>query len=167
MPITPFHFGPGALLHAAAPRHVSFLSFCAANVLIDLESLYNLVHRREPVHAFFHTYVGASLVIAALVLLFLGLRALIGRARWPAARRWRPLTLRPVIIGATLGAFSHVMLDSVMHGDIQPLLPFSPSNALWGAIPLGVLHLACIASGVLGLLVMATRWFVMGPADSR
>lgn len=42
MPVTPFHFGPGALLHATAPRHVSFLAFCGANVLIDLEPLYYL-----------------------------------------------------------------------------------------------------------------------------
>ena len=42
MPVTPFHFGPGAALHAVAPKHVSFLAFCAANILIDLESLYNL-----------------------------------------------------------------------------------------------------------------------------
>lgn len=27
MPLTPFHFGPGALIHSAAPRHVSFLAF--------------------------------------------------------------------------------------------------------------------------------------------
>ena len=43
MPITPFHFGPGAALHAISPRHVSFLAFCAANVLTDLESLYFLL----------------------------------------------------------------------------------------------------------------------------
>jgi len=42
-------------LQAIAPRHISFLAFCAANVLIDVESLYNLVQRRHPVHAFFHT----------------------------------------------------------------------------------------------------------------
>ena len=37
MPITPFHFGPGAALHVLAPRHVSFLAFCAANVVIDVK----------------------------------------------------------------------------------------------------------------------------------
>ena len=40
MPITPFHFGPGAALHALAPKHVSFLAFAAANVIIDVEPLY-------------------------------------------------------------------------------------------------------------------------------
>ena len=36
MPFTPFHFGPGALLKAAAPRHVSLIAFCAAQVLTQI-----------------------------------------------------------------------------------------------------------------------------------
>lgn len=162
MPITPFHFGPGALLQSAAPRHVSFLAFCTANVLIDLESLHNLVRGHHPVHAFFHTYVGATLVVAATLLLFLGVKRLASRTWVPDLFRWRALTTRQVLIGAALGAYTHVVLDSVMHHDIQPLQPFSPDNALLGLVPLGVLHLACLAAGVLGGLVAATRWFVGG-----
>lgn len=74
MPITPFHFGPGAALHAGAPRHVSFLAFFSANVLIDLESFINFTYGFEPVHAFFHTYVGASIVVAFIAAVFAGLR---------------------------------------------------------------------------------------------
>jgi len=162
MPITPFHFGPGALLHAVAPKHVSFLAFCAANVLMDVESLYNLVHQRDPVHAFFHTYVGATLVIAAVVLLFLGLRAFASRVWLPDLFRWRALGARQVAVGAALGAYSHVVLDSIMHGDIQPLSPFASGNALLGAIPLGTLHWACLGLGAVGCAVVAVTRFVAG-----
>ena len=55
MPMTPFHFGPGAALQALAPRQISFLAFCAANVVIDIESLVNLIGQRDPVHAFMHS----------------------------------------------------------------------------------------------------------------
>ena len=162
MPITPFHFGPGALLHAAAPKHVSFLSFCATNVLIDFESLYNLIYQRHPVHAFFHTYIGATLVIAAVVLLFLGLRTFASRFWLPNLFRWRELSSMQVAIGAALGAYSHVVLDSVMHHDIQPFSPFSFGNPLLGVITLSTLHLACLALGVLGCGVVAVRWFFAG-----
>jgi membrane-bound metal-dependent hydrolase YbcI (DUF457 family) len=162
MPITPFHFGPGALLHAVAPKHVSFISFCAANVLIDFESLYNLVNQRHPVHAFFHTYIGATLVIAAVVLLFLGLRAFASRFWLPNLLRWRELRPKQVVIGAAPGVYSHVVLDSVMHHDIQPLSPFALSNALLGVVPLSTLHLACLALGVLGAGLVTVRWFVAG-----
>ncbi len=160
MPITPFHFGPGALVHAVAPRHVSFLSFCAANVLIDFESLYNLIYQRHPVHAFFHTYVGATLVIVAVVLLFLSLRAFASRFWLPDLFRWRDLGPRQVAIGAALGAYSHVVLDSVMHGDIQPLSPFGVGNILLGVMPLGTLHWTCLVMGALGGAVVVVRWFV-------
>lgn len=150
MPITPFHFGPGAALHALAPRHVSFLSFCAANAVIDVESLYNLVNRRDPVHAFFHTYVGATLVVLGLIASFWGLRR--------AGLKWLPsLTLRQVVLGVTLGAWSHVVLDSVMHHDIRPLMPFSDANALQGAVDLSALHLACVVSALFALLWMGGR----------
>lgn len=167
MPITPFHFGPGALLHAVAPKQVSFLSFCAANVFIDFESLYNLVFQRHPVHAFFHTYIGATLVTATVVLLFLGLRSFASRFWLPNPLLWRELSSKQVAIGAALGAYSHVVLDSVMHRDIQPLSPFAFSNLLLGAISLSTLHLACLACGALGGGVVVVRWFVAGGKNAR
>ncbi|WP_457417953.1 DUF6348 family protein [Roseateles sp. P5_E7] len=151
MPITPFHFGPGAALQAMAPRHVSFLAFCAANVLIDVESLYNLVHGRHPVHAFFHTYVGATLAALAIVAAFWLLR------RAGVKRPLPNLTLRQVAIGAALGAWSHVLLDSVMHHDIQPLMPFSAGNALQGWISLPTLHAACVSLGFAALVLIGLR----------
>ncbi|KQW45500.1 MULTISPECIES: hypothetical protein [unclassified Roseateles] len=151
MPITPFHFGPGAALHALAPRHVSFLAFCAANGLIDVESLYNLVHGRQPVHAFFHTYVGASLVALGIAALFRAWLRLM-RGRFSGG-----LGLRQVVIGATLGAWTHVLLDSVMHADIQPLQPLSAANGLYRIVSLSALHWGCIAAGALALLVIGVR----------
>jgi len=154
MPITPFHFGPGAALQAIAPRHVSFLAFSAANVLIDVESLYNLVHGRHPVHAFFHTYVGATLVALAIVAAFWLLRRAGVKRLLPA------LTLRQVAIGTALGAWSHVLLDSVMHADIQPLQPLSAANGLLGLVSLSVLHWGCLACGVLAIAIAGVRYLL-------
>lgn len=160
MPFTPFHFGPGALLHAAAPRQVSFLAFCTANVAIDVESLYNLVNHRHPVHAFFHSYLGATLAALALIGLFLALRRCAARIRLPNPLDWQGLSLRPVAIGAALGAWSHVALDSLMHVDIAPLAPWSGRNHLLGIVLLDMLHAACAAAGVLGLLIIGVRTVV-------
>jgi membrane-bound metal-dependent hydrolase YbcI (DUF457 family) len=157
VPFTPFHFGPGAALHAMAPRHVSFLAFCASNVLIDVESLYNLVNHRHPVHAFFHTYLGATLVLLATVPLFVALRAIAPVVRVPNLFRWRDLTLRQATIGAALGAYSHIILDSLMHRDIQPFAPVSVSNFLLGAVSLDALHWGCVLAGAFGLALVAVR----------
>jgi hypothetical protein len=157
VPITPFHFGPGAVLHAVAPRQVSFLAFCAANVFIDCESLYNLVQRNYPVHTFFHTYVGATLMAVFVVLLFMAARRLADRWPLPDLFRWKSLSVQAVTLGAMLGAWSHVLLDSIMHADIRPLAPFSSSNAFLHRVSLDTLHFACLGLGALGTLVVLLR----------
>jgi membrane-bound metal-dependent hydrolase YbcI (DUF457 family) len=161
MPITPFHFGPGALLHAAAPRHVSFLAFCAANVLIDVESLYSLVNHRLPVHAFLHTYIGSTLVVLAIAASFVALRQLASH-RLPGLRTLRELNFRQVLVGAALGAYSHVALDSLMHHDIQPLAPLSTTNSFLGVVSLSTLHWSCLVAGAVGLVVLGVRKVIAG-----
>lgn len=157
MPITPFHFGPGAALHAAAPRHVSFLAFCAANVLIDAEPGYYLLTGQYPLHRVFHTFVGATSVAVATVGLFLVARAVAPRWRIPDAFQWQSLTLAQVAVGAALGVYSHVALDSLMHADIRPLAPFSQANPLYHLVSMSMLHLACVAAGLGGLLLLGLR----------
>jgi hypothetical protein len=157
MPITPFHFGPGAAVHALAPKHVSFLAFCTTNVLIDFESLYNLVNRHDQVHAFFHTYVGATIVVAATIALFFFLKLFSKKFWFPNIFGWQGLSVRQVVIGAALGGYSHVALDSIMHLDIRPLSPMSNSNALLSLVSLGTLHWVCVALGLVGMLGVGIR----------
>ena len=59
--------------------------------------------------------------------------------------------------GAYIGTFSHVVLDSLMHADMRPWAPLSDANALLAAISLPLLHLACIAAGIGGLLLWLGR----------
>lgn len=100
MPFTPFHFGPGALLHAVAPRQISFLAFCAANVLIDTEPLYFMLTDQDPLHRFLHTYAGATLMMAATVALFLLALRVAARFRLPDVLGWQGLRRRQVLGGA-------------------------------------------------------------------
>jgi membrane-bound metal-dependent hydrolase YbcI (DUF457 family) len=157
MPITPFHFGPGAALHALAPRHVSFLAFCCANVVIDIESLYNLINRNAQVHGFLHTYVGATLVVVGTVVLFVSLRRLSESLGLSGTFDWKRLGLRRVMVGATLGAYSHIVLDSIMHVDIRPFSPVSNENALLGVMSLEALHWLCLVLGAVGLVGAVVR----------
>ena len=157
MPFTPVHFGPGGLLAVATRDSVSFLAFCATNVLIDVESLYNMVTHQSRIHTFFHTYIGATLVAAVVVLAFLPARWLAMRLpRWPILA-WRELPVMAVAAGSLLGAWSHVLLDSVMHSDITPLAPFSDRNGMYGLVPLGVFHAGCLLAGLVALAWWAFR----------
>lgn len=150
VPVTPLHFGPGALVSAVANRSVSFLAFCAANVLIDFESLRNMLTDQPRIHTFFHTYVGATLAALMVVVLFLSARWLATRLPEWRVLSWRHLPVAAVALGAIIGAWSHVLLDSVMHADITPFAPFSDANGLYRVISISALHIACVVSGVLG-----------------
>ena len=154
MPFTPLHFGPGAAFHAASPKHVSFLMFCASNVIVDVEPLYYMVSDQYPIHRFFHTYVGVTLVIGFTVLITIMLR----KVRFiPNYVDWKTLTVGQIITGAALGGYSHIVLDSVMHTDIRPFAPFSDANTLLHLVSLDTLHLICIGAGILGLIVLSVR----------
>lgn len=157
MPFTPFHFGPGALVHSAAPKHVSFLAFCGANVLVDVEPLYFMLTHQYPIHRFFHTYVGATVAAGVVVALFVLARKLAPRLLDQFGLR--RLSIRAVALGAFIGTYSHVLLDSLMHTDMSPFAPFSDANPLLGAVFLNTLHGFCLIAGVLGGAVVGLRLY--------
>lgn len=150
MPITPFHLGLGFLAREATGA--SFTAFLVTNVVIDVESGYNLLSHRYPVHTFLHTFVGATIVaVATTIVMF-------------ALGRWLPMKRPAIAGGAFAGAWSHVVLDGVMHADSRPFAPWSDDNPLYRVIGLVPLHLACTACAVVaGAIVWrrrgrVTRW---------
>ena len=162
MPITPFHFGPGAAIHSIAPKRISFLAFCLANVLIDFEPLYYMVTGQYPLHRFFHTYIGATIITLATALILFAALKLNQKVRLPNLFQWKNLTPPPIWLGAAIGSYTHIIFDSVMHPDIVPLSPFSNANPLYQLVSLGHLYLFCLFSALLGLVVIGVRRLLRG-----
>ena len=75
----------------------------------------------------------------------------------PNVLDWKQLTLLQVALGAALGTYSHIVLDSIMHADIRPLAPISDGNSLLHLVSLEVLHLACLVLGGVGGLAVLLR----------
>jgi membrane-bound metal-dependent hydrolase YbcI (DUF457 family) len=153
LPFTPYHFGPGVLAKSLAPRRFSLTAHVAAQVAIDVETLYAIVKHTKPDHGFFHTMVGASLVglsvavalaIVAPVAPLPGWRWLKEDLQWPA-----------LCAGGLFGGLSHAILDSMYHPDAMPFWPWSGGNPLLVAhhVPPDI----CVATGVLGLVILAWR----------
>lgn len=163
MPFTPFHFGPGAALKAVAPRHFSFTLFAFTNVAIDVEPLVYLVADDYPVHRFFHTYAGATLAAVACYLVgrpvcSWAIRLWNGRLS-EAQSRWLEIEPRiaalPAAIGAVSGAWSHVLIDSLMHADMRPLAPFSAADGMDRFFSFAEIQGFCALIGALGLSALA------------
>ena len=163
MPFTPFHFGPGAVLKAAIPRHFSFSVFCFAQVATDIEVLAYMARGTDQLHGYFHTYVGAAGI--GLFSVVVGRPVCRRFLRWWSSQPQVPLkeyyggsaeiSFTQAVGGAFIGSLSHVFLDSIMHRDIRPFLPFNNSNSIFGVIGPGALHLVCFLLAVVGTLICA------------
>src|SRR5690606_34172422 len=147
MPFTPFHLGPGAAFKALGGRHFSFMVFGGSQVLMDIEPLMGILQDRDILHGYTHTIIGALLI---------GLVAgAIGRPISTLALKLMeiphyPFTWAASFLGAFVGTFSHVLLDAIMHSDMNPLWPLVQGNTLLNAITVESLHVLCVVLGLSG-----------------
>jgi membrane-bound metal-dependent hydrolase YbcI (DUF457 family) len=150
--------GPGLLVKSLLQGSFSLMVFGWAQILMDLQPLIVMITGEGHLHGFSHTYVGASLIGIAAALTGkhmgeFGLRVLRLPQhipiRWPVA-----------IASAFIGTFSHVLLDSIMHSDLEPFAPFNTLNPFLYYISIDALHYACLYSGIAGAVVYyaVTGW---------
>jgi hypothetical protein len=162
MPVTPFHMGPGLAIKAVLGRHLSLMVFGFSQVAMDVEPLVRIMRGDAVLHGFTHTYAGATLI--ALGSVVIGRRVcqfLLDHWRPDPRSRWldslrdpRPISRIAAIAGGFVGAYSHVLFDSMMHADMEPFAPWSGTNALLHVVSVGGLHLAGLLAGGLGALLM-------------
>ncbi len=151
MPFTPFHMGPGILVKALLHGGFSLMVFGWAQILIDIQPLVVLVRGEGQVHGTSHTWLGALLIapVAALSgkpLSEFGLRVLgVSPADEPLRIAWWVAWT-----SAFIGTFSHVLLDAIMHADLEPLAPFAGGNSLLGLLDVSQLHQFCLYTGLAG-----------------
>ena len=128
---------------------------------MDIQPLIVLIKGEGHLHGFSHTYVGATIlaVFSALSGKYLsevGLFIMGLNKQWKIRIAWWV-----AFLSAFIGTYSHVVLDSIMHSDVQPLWPFNLSNNLLGIISISVLHQVCIYSALVGSVIyFITNWLL-------
>lgn len=147
MPLTPLHLAAGLPVR----KHISMKAFIAVNLLIDVEPVAIAIFNMDaPLHGITHTLAGAS---------FLGLLTwLLGWGMEGGCRRW--------FAGAFLGAWSHLVLDALVHADVEPFWPLLDGNPLFLDAHLGVSILCALVLcyylavwiGSLRIGEMLSRW---------
>ncbi len=128
MPYTPYHIGPSGFVGLLLRRWLDVPMFLLANVLIDLEVLAdNHLAPGWPVHQLWHLHtllIGgtAGAALGAAFCFIKPLRRLCELAMMliglpQKARLW------PMVAGGWLGAWLHIVIDSVYHYDVQIFWP--------------------------------------------
>jgi membrane-bound metal-dependent hydrolase YbcI (DUF457 family) len=149
MPVTPYHFGPALVAKGLLKNRFCLISFAISQIIIDLESVYYLIKEQYPIHRFLHSYLGATLVILLTIVLIK-----------PIVKIFKTKSsYLAITIASLFGGYSHILLDSIMHGDMKPLSPLSDSNTLLRIIDLTTLHNFCLYSGVLGFSILAWQYY--------
>ncbi|MGV8176726.1 MAG: metal-dependent hydrolase [Candidatus Bilamarchaeaceae archaeon] len=126
MPWTPFHIGPALLLGVLLFAYVDIFAIAVGSVFMDLEPLaVRILHLDYPAHGFFHTLLGVTLAGILVALLVQAFNKRFGD--WVHENTEIPLKTgcKPVFAGVLIGAYSHVLLDSVLYSEMAPFYPSS------------------------------------------
>ena len=153
MPFTPIHMGPGLLIKSVLRSSFSLMVFGWTQIVMDIQPLIVMLSGDGHVHGFTHTYVGAILIaifsaVTGKYLSEFALKLLAvptpnsGKIFWWVS-----------FLSAFIGSFSHVLLDIVMHRDVEPFFPFTTENGLHHYISVVALHKFCLYSGLIGAVI--------------
>lgn len=167
MPFTPLHMGPGIIIKALLQGSFSLMVFGWTQIIMDIQPLIVLITGEGHLHGFSHTYVGATLLalLAALTGKYLseiGLYVLGLNKEWKVKIAWWV-----TFLSAFIGAYSHVLLDSIMHSDLEPFYPFNSHNPLLGFISIEALHKLCLYSGAVGGVLYFTILKILNHKNKR
>jgi hypothetical protein len=160
--------GPAFVVKAVAGSSFSLTVFGFAQVAMDVEALVHMVRGDGILHGFCHTCLGATIVAAIALLVGRPLCQLLlnfwrphPSDRFLTWLRGRPVISWPAAISAAIiGTYSHVLLDSMIHVDVQPFAPFAQGNPLLGMVSFPAMHLVCVGTGILGLLGLVVVYVV-------
>jgi hypothetical protein len=155
MPATPFHLGPGLLIKGAAPVRFSMAAYSLAQVVIDIESGYYMLHHATPVHREAHTFLVGGLIGLLCGLIVSRVGAWIARPRDVVPEALAAEYRLPVaVMSGIFGGILHSLLDGIMYADIRPFRPFTQANPLYGLVSIQILYTFCIITGVVGAALL-------------
>ena len=151
MPMTPLHLGLLAPINHFFPNRVSNLSFILVNLWLDayaiayfgFDTYWGPLHGPES-----HSFL-AALAISSIVSVLGMLWYVLQEIRYPGI--YPTSAMLGWYAGAFLGGISHILLDMLVHSEMQPLAPWIGSNPFYcnAMMPLSA------------VLVVPTAWFIL------
>ncbi len=138
MPLTPNHLGPGILFGIVFLSFLDLPTFLIASVIVDIEPILILLLGLDaPLHGFFHSFLGGTII----ALILTGIMTLLRKLFTPVMSFFKLEQERSfikILMASLLGIYIHILFDSLMHTDIKPFYPLDFNPFLGYASELGV-----------------------------
>lgn len=156
MPFTPYHFGPALFIGVLLFPFIDLATIMVASVILDLEPLAVILFDLQmPLHAFFHTYLGATIVACVLSVLLYPFRKYLNEIVSFFGLK-QESSMRHIISASLIGTYSHVLLDSFLYSEMNPFFPLL-GNPFVGLLGFGFVYNLCVVLGLVGFFIYLLR----------
>lgn len=160
MPFTPFHLGPALLLGLALFTVFDLPALLMASVIPDIEPFYVMYFNVSgyPLHGFFHSYLGASILAFFVAAIVYSLRGLFGKVM-AFFQIPQKTSLKKILLTSFVGVYFHVFLDSFLYGEMEPFYPLQGNPFINILVPYqySVIYGFCSLSFLLGIIAYLVR----------
>jgi len=159
VPFTPYHFGPALLIGILLFPYIDFATVVVASVILDLEPLVVIIFGLPmPLHSFFHTYLGATIVAIVLSLGIYPFRKYLNKFV-SFFGLTQESSFRHIISASIIGTYFHVLLDSFLYAEMNPFFPLL-GNPFLGILAEGFVYTLCLVFAFVGFIAYMLRVFL-------
>ncbi len=142
MPFTPFHWGPALLIGLLMFPLLDLPALIVSSVIVDIESLYILLFQPTiPLHGFFHTYLGGSIIGIFVAVTMFSIRGYTCRIM-DVFKLKQNSSFKKILFTSLFGIYFHILMDAPLYTDILPFYP-SEVNPLYGMLSASIIYLSC------------------------
>lgn len=156
MPFTPFHIGPALLFGLLLSAIFHFPTLLVASIIPDVEPFCVMYFHVSgyPLHGFFHSYLGSSILAALVAVVVYPLRNLLDRIM--RVFRISQKSSFKILFTSFAGVYFHIFLDSFLYEEMRPFYPLEGNpfiNLLSAYGSDSVVYGFCIITALLGIVL--------------
>jgi membrane-bound metal-dependent hydrolase YbcI (DUF457 family) len=158
VPFTPFHLGPALVIGIILIYYIDFPTLLVASVILDIEPfLVLLLDLNYPLHGFFHSFLGGTIIILLLSFFMFKIRPILNPIT-DFFKIEQKSSFLNILTASIIGIYSHILLDAPLYSDMQPFFPlnFNPFLNASG-VPEITIYLFCAYCFIAAIMLYFIR----------
>ncbi len=158
MPFTPFHLGPALVIGIILIYYIDFPTLLVTSVILDIEPfLVLLLDLNYPLHGFFHSFLGGTIIILLLSFFMFKIRPILNPIT-DFFKIEQKSSFLNILTASIIGIYSHILLDAPLYSDMQPFFPlnFNPFLNASG-VPEITIYLFCAYCFIAAIMLYFIR----------